>query len=294
MKTIIVLTDFSPNATHAAHYAFQFARSLKANLLLCNAYLAPAEIPGAYTVGWPAEEYDLLSEESVDMLKLLKSELQTWDETLQNDGDFNPEIDFHSSFGAVTTVVRNIASENEIALIVAGTHESNFLGDILNGNNVSVMINNIDLPLLLVPPNATFKNVEKVAFATDLKFAAEDTAALNLLNNITKQLGAQILLANIYNEQEHTPLFGKCVENSLVALAESCNFETISTKVLMDDKPEKALLAFCKNEQIDMLTMVHHDLNIFQRMFQGSHTKRMVGSIAIPLMIFNARANQPM
>lgn len=291
MKTIIALTDFSPNGTHAAHYALQFAKSLKANLLLCNAYLVPAEIPSAYTIGWPIEEYDLLSEESADMLKLLKSQLETWNETLQNDEGFNPKIDIHSSFGAVTTIVRNIASENEIALIVAGTHENSFLGDILSGNNVSIMVNNIDLPLLIVPPNATFKNIKKVAFATDLKFAAEDMAALNLLNNITKQLGAEILLANIYDEQEHTPLFGKYLEDSLIALAEKGNFEKISTKVLIDDKPEKGLMALCKNEQIDILTMVHHDLNTFERMFKGSHTKRMVESIAIPLMIFNARSN---
>ncbi|MDN3584248.1 universal stress protein [Mucilaginibacter flavus] len=291
MKTIIALTDFSPNATHAAHYAFQLANSLKANLVLCNAYLVPAEIPSAYTIAWPIEEYNLLSEESVDMLKLLKEQLETWAETLQNTDNFTPQIAIHSSFGAVSSVIKELVPANEISMIVAGTHESSFLGDVLSGNNVNIMINNIDLPLLLIPPNAAFKNIEKVAFATDLKFAAEDVTALKLLNTITEQLNATVMLANIYDEQAHTPLFEKCVKDSLDALISQGSFEKMSSKTVIDDTPERGLQLLCNEEKIDVLAMVHHDLNTFQRMFKGSHTKSMLALIDIPLLIFNTRSN---
>jgi len=37
MNTLLVLTNFSPNATKAAEYGYDLAGKLGANIILCNA-----------------------------------------------------------------------------------------------------------------------------------------------------------------------------------------------------------------------------------------------------------------
>jgi nucleotide-binding universal stress UspA family protein len=45
MKTFLVATDFSANARHAAEYGYSIAKQIKANIILCNAVIVPAEMP---------------------------------------------------------------------------------------------------------------------------------------------------------------------------------------------------------------------------------------------------------
>jgi hypothetical protein len=55
MKTILFPTDFSENAKHAIRYGYYLSRQIKADIVLCNAVIIPAEAtagrPGGMA-GW--------------------------------------------------------------------------------------------------------------------------------------------------------------------------------------------------------------------------------------------------
>ena len=74
MKTLLIPTDFSANAKHAVEYGYNLAKQIKANVMLCNAVIVPAEMPQAGFVIWPMEEYDVLMDDSADELKKLKDD----------------------------------------------------------------------------------------------------------------------------------------------------------------------------------------------------------------------------
>ena len=73
MKTVVIATDFSDNAKHAAEYGYALATQFKADIVLCNAFIVPAEVPDA-RVGNLAGNGVLeeLDKESKDELKGLK------------------------------------------------------------------------------------------------------------------------------------------------------------------------------------------------------------------------------
>ena len=64
MKKILIATDFSANAAHAAKYGYAIASQIKADVVLCNAFIVPAEVPQAGMLVWPQLEYDELVESS--------------------------------------------------------------------------------------------------------------------------------------------------------------------------------------------------------------------------------------
>lgn len=289
MKTIISLTDFSPNATHAAHYALKLSLGLKADLVLCNACLLPIDIPSPYTITWPIEEYDMLSKESTNMLELLKSQLATWSETLNVDNGFTPRISIRSSFGDLGNMIEALSSTNDIVMVVAGTHDKDSLNTLLQGNMVKNMMNSFDFPLLLVPQTAEFNDIKRIAFATDLTCTKDDVIALESLNKLIEPLDAELILTSVNNHPDHTGLNEQFIEQILDAIAnqEKCSF--LSKRIIRADKIETGLSILCANERIDILAMVHHHFNFIKRLFHGSHTLEMAKNINIPLLILNAK-----
>lgn len=106
MKTIVALTDFSPHGNHACHYAAALAAQIEANLLLCNVYLEPASFPGAYSIGWPMEEFNLLEVESNDTLHLLQQQLE--EEWRARPGTHQLQISTVSTVGDVASVLADL------------------------------------------------------------------------------------------------------------------------------------------------------------------------------------------
>src|SRR5476651_1186843 len=102
MKTILVPTDFSDNATHAAEYAYDLAKQLKAKMILCNAFIVPAEMPEAGMVIWPMDDYQHIMDDSLDELKKLSARLQN----NESDDDIKPKVTCVNEMGDFNSVLK--------------------------------------------------------------------------------------------------------------------------------------------------------------------------------------------
>src|SRR5277367_4475636 len=101
MKTILVLTDFSIRADHAAHYALKLAQKIKANLLLCNIFPATGTAAVSTPAGWPKRNYEAFDEDSINELEELADRLNRFLDNKVPDGDFRPAIEQCSKAGPV-------------------------------------------------------------------------------------------------------------------------------------------------------------------------------------------------
>jgi len=285
MKTILVLTDFSDHARHAAEHALELARKIKVDLLICNTFLVPADISTTGFSIWPQEEYGILSDESKRELNLLKKHLQDQLDTNQGGSNFHPNIDINYADGGIADVVKAMKPGIDIKLIVAGTHEKEALSDFLLGNNVNNMIDNISFPLLLIPAGTAFKPLKKIIFATDLVFMDNDEKAFYQLVELARSLNAEILVTHIFNEKNNKPEFEKRIKGLLSNISNKADYPNIYYRIVNEEIPEKGLSWLCENGQVDMLAMVHQDHDLFQKIFDSSHTQKMAEQIGIPLLV---------
>lgn len=288
MKTILVLTDFSAHAKHAAEYAFALAKKIKADLMLCNTFLVPTEMPMAGLSVWPQEEYGILSEGSSDELYQLQDHLQNQVDTEPDASGFLPNIITSSASGNIGDIVSELSSGANIQLVVAGTHDSNGLSDLLLGNTVNRIIDYLNFPLLLVPPTAVYKPLNKIAFAADLVDVGKDEKALYQLVNLAKPLNAEILVTHVYNEKNNKLDFEKQIKTLLTNISNKANYAHIYSRIVDEENPETGLNWLCENGHIDMLAMVHQEHNFFEKLFTKSHTQKMASHITIPLLIIPA------
>ena len=85
MKNILVLTDFSANAAHAAHTGTMLARHLDANVLLFNANVTQPVVP--VYAGGPTvfDEVNFMEKENTSLLQNLAESLKPFLKANNND-----------------------------------------------------------------------------------------------------------------------------------------------------------------------------------------------------------------
>ncbi|MEO6631470.1 MAG: universal stress protein [Mucilaginibacter sp.] len=287
MITLLLATDFSANSKAAAHYGYQLARQIKANVVLCNAVIVPAEVPQADMAIWPADKFDLLIQDSEDVLKDFKKEL----EALAPADGFKPGIVCVTEAGLVTDVLTGAAAKYHADIIITGTHGGGNLSRFLVGDHANQLIEKSEVPVLIVPANSPFHHIGKIAFATELVNMARDLKPICDLVGWGKLLNAEIIITHIADENYEAFKFQKELAESLLSLADKSHFPNIHYRMIKEDKVEDGLEWLSEHGQLDMLAMVHQHRNLFAELFGHSYTKKMAAHLQLPLLVFPALSN---
>jgi nucleotide-binding universal stress UspA family protein len=282
MKTILFPTDFSENAKHAIRYGYYLSRQIKADIVLCNAVIIPAEAPQAGLVVWPMEESDTLLKDSTAELVKLKSFI----EKSRNKSGFQPAISYLNQSGILTDVVNQIIANEKIDLVIIGTHGSSGLTTLLLGNHSRSMIDGVNSPLLLIPPAAKLSPVKKIAFATDFKNPEEDIKSIAALADLAKPLNAEILLTHIYENADKSPEFEQWIKQFVLELPAKIDFSKIKYTMYKSNGAQSGLEWLCDNGDIDILAMMHRSHTFIDSLFRGSQTQKIAGQIPIALLVF--------
>lgn len=281
MKTLLITTDFSTIATHAAEYGYYLAKQIKADVILCNAVTVPAEIPQAGVSVWPMEEYNVLMEESDKELKWLKGHL----ENTEPEGSFRPSIKIINETGVLRDIVNVIVADHKVDMLVMGTHGTSGFSHFLLGDHSRRMIDNTIKPLLLIPPTAKISPIKKIAFSTDFEHTEQDIKAIYNLIPFARQLNAEILITHIFNDKQHSLELQGSLDQFLVDIANKANYSHIYYRMIKNSNTESGLDWLCVHGQVDMLAMIHRQHGFFADLLKGSHTKKMADQIPVPLLV---------
>jgi len=285
MKTLLLSTDFSADATHAADFGYELAKQIKADIVICNAVIVPAEMPQAGLAIWPTDEYEMLMNESASELNVLKDYLEKRNESL----GFKPTIKLFHDSGTVTDVVSEIVSKQNIDLIIIGPHSNSGISSFVLGNHTRKLIDTATKPLLLVPRTATLRSIKKIAFAADFKQPEKDLEYVTGLIPLAKALHAEVLITHVYTEKSGSPDFQLLVKQFIEKLTISTDYPEIYYRLVKNKEAEHGLDWLCEHGQIDMLAMVHREHTFFESILKGSCTQKMAGHISIPLLVFPSK-----
>jgi len=281
MKNVLIATDFSGNARHAALYGYKLAQQLRANIILCNAFLVPSEMPEAGMVTWPMYEYDEIADDNATMLRKLKTELE---ESVESE-IFKPFVHCKSEVGPFISVITDLVASENICLTVMGTHGNNGLSEFVLGNHSRRMINDTTVPLLLVPGRAKAGSIKKIAFATDFKQPQKDLESIYDLIRLIRPLNAELLITHIQDDKEADPDLKKQIDEFMTELSNKADYPAIYYRVVKDHKIENGLDWVYEHGHVDVLAMVHRRHNFFERLVPGSFTQKIARQITIPLLV---------
>lgn len=268
MKTIIIATDFSSAALNAAAYAINMAKTIGADILLFNVYEV---LPNYGEMVMDVDVYDLKKSAEIQLSRL-KAELIE-----QTNANFN-----------ITTEVRLGIFKDELILIcerinpyavIMGSQGKTTAENFLMASHAGKTINNFSWPIITIPPTFTFSTIKKIGIAYDFEIAIEKDLIADI-KLLTQDFKATIDILNATHEDEFDEKFiflSRVLEDAFKPFEVKYHF-------LASHKKEESILDFVDNNNIDLLIVMPKHHNLFQRLFQKSHTKNLVHHSHVPVM----------
>lgn len=285
MKTLLVLTDFTENATHAAKSAVMLGSKLHANLLLFNTYMT-APVISQYAGGpWVVDEIMQREDLCKDKLQRLHSTLEDIIEKLEP-GAPKPPVHIQSGEGGLGANVQEIIQQKDIELVIMGARSDSTIADLLNGSEISAVINRSTRPIFILPHNVTLKNINKVVFATD--FDQADINAVRYLIKIGRKFNFQLEIVHVAVSGDNSTLKIEMEKEFLIKVSK-LNYPSITYNAVRGKDVVHRLHNLCNEAGADMLALMHHQHSFFMRFLNQSTTKEALLNQSIPLLVIPSK-----
>lgn len=271
MKKILVPVDFSDASRNATDYAAAFAKVFNAEIVLLYALFIPNPV-GDFPGYIPLSLKDMQGEHEA----LLQGEIERLAEktAVRTDG--------YVRMGTATVVIKDMVDELKPDLIIMGMKGAGKAGGVF-GSTVTSSIRKIACPILVIPENEKYSPVNSICFAADFgKWPSLNS--YKTLAQIIDQFKAVLKIVHVAKDSEHMSaekISGK-IKGDLLFEKINHQFHTV-----LNENVEKGLHDFITENPVDMLVMVAHQHNLFERLFGTVHTKSMTYQANKPLLILH-------
>lgn len=277
MKTILVLTDFSDNAAHAAEAALALAVKLSAGITLFHACPTLPVTPYYDTVPRFGDDPARWEADSTQRLSDLHDQLRQHCRRLSLPV---PAIDLKTVQGDLGSNVAKFVAQKETVFIVMGARSDCAIDHFFNGSDTRSVIEHVHAPVLIIPSKAPLPAFKKLIMATD--FNENELGAIRQLAQICKQLHAGL-------EVVHITLSGEIAtdrETAFLQQLAKLKSPFISYREIRGREVVNRLNRICKQTGADVVSLVHHERTFFGRIFDHSITNKSLANQKVPLLVF--------
>lgn len=212
--------------------------------------------------------------------------------TLEEFFEQESDLSCHSviEHGSPYEAILSYVAENDIDLIVMGTHGRSGLSRVLLGSVTERVIRLSNDPVLAVPPHAIVREhegYERVLIPTDGSPGA--TAAVDHGVAIAERLGAAVRVLCVIERERGLPPIGDPLRDEAVevveAVAERASDREVSlTTHVQPGTPHEVINNFVSAHGIDLVTMGTHGRSGLRRHLLGSVTERVLRTSDAPVL----------
>jgi nucleotide-binding universal stress UspA family protein len=279
MKTILVPTDFSDNATNALYYAAALASHTDSRLVLVHAIAKDV-------IEFPGNPFDLKADMRLDVYYLAKLEhLASRIRVKQGTG---LKVETLCVQGNILDHLNELVVSQQADLVVMGTKGAHNLLRKLMGTNTARYIKQAVCPVLAIPISAWYQDLHKIAYASD--FENIDTIFLKQLFCIAEPLKLEVSIFNIKSEDQLD-----LVADTQVLAQIKRNFPDKQYS-FVQQKGEDVVAGiedFVKENHIDMLALGVHKPDLLERIFHSSMSEDLAFQTTIPLLALPEKPYRP-
>ena len=271
MKTLLVPTDFSDNATNALRYATALAKRMKARLLLVHVLPIPVMVTAestAYTSFDPR-----LQKCYIGKLKALAYQLQ-----LENASSL--EVECYCEYGLFQDVLNRLVRSKQADLVVMGARGAGSLVEKALGTTASTFMKEAICPVVAVPSEALYSDLHRIAYASD--FTGDEEAFLKQLFLFSEPLGAEVYIVHV-KTKDAAPV---AMEEDQLLMEVSAKFpdKKFSVAQVRARTVIGGIEIFLSDNQIGMLAVAVHERGFLQDLFHRSVSKRLALRTVVPLL----------
>ncbi|TFF37353.1 universal stress protein [Mucilaginibacter psychrotolerans] len=281
MKKLLLLTDFSDHAEHAAENALYLCTKMQTALTIYHSFQAFPLV--AYENGGPylTEFSDAYAAETNERMARFLSKTKVFAE--ENFEGIEIPIEHISEDGDLGANLAKLLANADYELVIMGSGSSDYLDQLLGGSETQSVIIHSNRPILIIPLQSNLKQLKKVVFATD--YNEKDFHAINYLVDMAGLLSFEIQVLHVDTFGDNPDKKWK-EEVELKRFAGGLNFPGITYHSIWGKEVIPRLNKYCDESGADLLAMVHYHQGFFSKLFGLSSTRKEVRNQKQPLLIF--------
>lgn len=280
MQTILVLTDFSPVALQAAHYAIHLAGRLNCKrILLLNAYqsLEPvSNVPITPELPIIQANPDELLKESMSQLNILSKRLEA------DAGDIT--IDTLSEDDILEEAVKKVVGQEEVSLVVAGISDKSNLEKFLVGSHSIRIMENCAYPLVIVPEDAKLVAPQRVMLAVDFEILRKGKALPGMVTLLNSLKAEELFVVNVAGGEE----FSAETKEDISHLHQLLDKYKPSFHYIENSNVTEGVNKFAADNNIALIVAIHEKKGLLATLFSKSVSKQLAWNSDVPLLILPA------
>ncbi len=277
MNTILIATDFSVTAQHAATYVCKLSNQLNPQKIILYYALENINPDRILLTDIFAPSADIIvaeKEEAMRQLDILTGIIRP----LLNS---NVRIEAISNDRTIINGINELVNQERIDLVCIGISGKGNQNKNVIGSNTLRLMRECLATLLVVPSKVDFMPVNKILLAWDQKDTKE-TLPLFSLTAIIQALNAKLFVVYIDNNSSQTA--AEIVEESrdLHELLKPLNPEVHAPKLR---SVTDGLLQFVDEHEINLMAIVPKKSSFLEEFFKQSSTQKIALRTEIPMLI---------
>ena len=279
IQKILFPTDFSETAQNAFRYCLRVADEYEAEIELLHVIYPeyqPMDIPimAAKAMQDQSETAKVVLQEFVDMcITQVQAEYQL---------KKAPQIHSEVMVGNPSSMINEIANRDNVDVIIMGTRQKHNAFDKTFGSVTTGVIGHADCSVWVIPGEAKFKDIDIIAYATDLNEA--DPYHIWKATMLLDTFHPILHCVHVGNGED------KALKMSDLELffaqqtpALQINFHTIKGNSVLDKLAE-----FTETYDVNVLIMYAPHHNFWERIFLQSTTRNMALRSKIPVLFYKS------
>ncbi len=274
IKRILCPIDFSDAANNAMEYAAQLAQELNASLTLWNM----REIPIMDEIAVQSALPLALRKKEQELTEILKD----WCEEIKNEYGIPCGYSIGTGIDNLEKTLAHYINGENFDLIIAGTDGVDDIYQFFFGTNSYRIMKNVQCPVMVIPGQYTFKKINSVIFATD--YASADA---NIAKDLVNSFHPDVTFVHFYKnlDSAHDTLFQSFKRTFQEKLSDKSS--SVKYKLLKSEDKLNGLVELFSAEETDLVILSAEYRNWIEDLFHNSFTKKILGGIQIPALIFH-------
>ncbi len=271
-NTILLLTDFSENARNAIYYALEAFPPDQYSYVLLHCY------PRIHTTA------DVTISLSDKMRQESYAALEAEANVIRQHLGIAVSFDKMAYLGFLNEAVNHVAAEKHPDLVVMGTKGETGLPAILLGSHASSLIKAINIPLLIIPEQATFSGLKNVVLAAHLHSLSKPVH-LEPLKELAEIFDSKLTVINVVKDEKH---HGDAENGESKSLKMSFSENQIEFKFVYDHNIEHGIAQYVHNNPCDLLVVVERNRSFIVDLFHKSVSQNLALHSETPLLVLHA------
>jgi nucleotide-binding universal stress UspA family protein len=287
-KRILVPIDFSKNSFTASLFAFTLAKSLGAEIQLLHVYNDPF-IDSAYVnarISLEKYERNVLCEIEEMARRNIVAFVQALQSDLQKYGLENISFHYNLLKGKPETEIINISDLFSPFMIVLGTQGTSKMSGDNIGSVATKVIENTDVPVLAIPENWSYTNLEKIKILYATDFQNSDLDTFSSLVNIMRPYANHYDCVHIETD-ESKPWHEMQMFKLESDLCKNHPDMVIKCHIIQSKNLMKGILEFIDKAKTNIISFTSPKRSALNKIFFPNNLKKMVSQSKIPLLIFH-------